>query len=96
MHSRTVGSAGAAVVVALATACSKPPPPPPPAAQRTTCGDVLSVALPAGFTCTPHPSPVVTAAFECRDQRASQHPACARHQRLHASSTRLESPIIIR
>ncbi len=63
MHSRTVGSAGAAVVVALATACSKPPPPPPPAAQRTTCGDVLSVALPAGFTCTPHPSPVVTAAF---------------------------------
>ena len=51
------------MVVALATACSKPPPPPPPAAQRTTCGDVLSVALPAGFTCTPHPSPVVTAAF---------------------------------
>jgi hypothetical protein len=63
MHSRTVGSAGTAVVVALAAACSKPPPPPPPAAQRTTCGEVLSVALPAGFTCTPKPTPVVTAAF---------------------------------
>ena len=51
------------MVVALATACSKPPPPPPPAAQRTTCGDVLSVALPPGFTCAPKPSPVLTAAF---------------------------------
>lgn len=63
MHSRTVGSAGAAAVVAFATACSTPPPPPPPAAQRTTCGEVLSVALPAGFTCTPKPSPIVTAGF---------------------------------
>jgi len=51
------------VVIALATACSDPPPPPPPAAQRTTCGEVLSVALPTGFTCTPNPTPVVTAAF---------------------------------
>jgi hypothetical protein len=51
------------VVVALATACSSPPPPPPPAAQRTTCGEVLSVVLPTGFSCTPNPSPVVTAAF---------------------------------
>jgi len=63
MHSRTVGSAGAAVVVAFAAACSTPPPPPPPAPQRTTCGDVLSVALPPGFTCAPKPSPVLTAAF---------------------------------
>lgn len=63
MHSRTVGSAGAAVAVALAAACSTPPPPPPPVPQRTTCGDVLSVALPPGFTCTPKPSPVLTAAF---------------------------------
>jgi hypothetical protein len=63
MHSRTGGPAGAAVVVALATACSGPPPAPPPVAQRTTCGEVLSLALPAGVTCTPSPSPVVTAAF---------------------------------
>jgi hypothetical protein len=63
MHSRTAASAGAAVLVTLAAACSAPPPPPPPVAQRTTCGDVLSVALPTGFTCTPNPSPVVTAAF---------------------------------
>jgi hypothetical protein len=50
------------VVAALATACSDPPPPAPPAPLRTTCGEVLSVALPTGFTCTPNPSPVVTAA----------------------------------
>jgi len=50
------------VVAALATACSDPPPPAPPAPQRTTCGEVLSVALPTGFTCTPNPSPVLTAA----------------------------------
>jgi len=50
-------------VVAFAAACSTPPPPPPPAPQRTTCGDVLSVALPPGFTCAPKPSPVLTAAF---------------------------------
>lgn len=63
MHSRTVGSAGAAVLVAIVAACSPPPPPPPAAAQRTTCGDVLSVALPPGFTCTPRASPAMTAAF---------------------------------
>ncbi len=57
------GSAGAALLLALAAACSTPPPPAPPAPKRTACGDVLSVALPAGFTCTPNPSPVVTAAF---------------------------------
>ena len=51
------------MVVALAIACSDPPPPPPPAAQRATCGEVLSVSLPTGFTCTPNPSPIVTAAF---------------------------------
>ena len=50
------------MVVALAIACSDPPPPPPPAAQRTTCGEVISVALPTGFTCTPNPSPIVTGA----------------------------------
>jgi len=63
MHSRTAASVGAAVLVALAAGCSTPPPPPPPAAQRISCGDVLSVALPPGFTCTPNPTPVVTAAF---------------------------------
>jgi hypothetical protein len=62
MHSRTVGCAGAAAV-ALAAGCSEPPPAPPATAQRTTCAEVLSVALPAGFTCKPNPSPVVTAAF---------------------------------
>jgi hypothetical protein len=63
MYSRSAGSAGAAVVVALTTACSTPPPPPPPLPQRTACGDVLSVALPPGFSCTPRPSSVVASAF---------------------------------
>ncbi|MEO5821694.1 MAG: hypothetical protein ABIT71_14425 [Vicinamibacteraceae bacterium] len=63
MYSRSAGSAGAAVIVTLATACGSPPPPAPPAPQRTACGDVLSVALPPGFTCTPSASPVVTSAF---------------------------------
>ena len=39
-----------------ATACSSAPPPAPATPQRTTCGEVLSVALPQGFTCTPHPT----------------------------------------
>jgi hypothetical protein len=63
MYSRMAGSAGAAVLVALAAACSTPPPPPPPTPQRTSCGDLLSVALPPGFTCTPHASPVAASAF---------------------------------
>ena len=62
MHSRAVGSAGAAVAVALAAACGDPPAPPPPVPQRTTCGDVISVALPAGFSCKPTPSAVVATA----------------------------------
>jgi hypothetical protein len=32
------------------------PPPAPATPQRTTCGEVLSLALPQGFTCTPHPT----------------------------------------
>lgn len=63
MCSRIAGLAGASVLVALATACSEPPPPPPPTPQRTACGDVLSVALPPGFTCTAKPSSVAAAAF---------------------------------
>jgi hypothetical protein len=64
MHSRTAGSvAGAAALAALATACSSPPPPAPPTPQRTTCADVLSVALPPGFTCTARPSPAFVSAF---------------------------------
>jgi hypothetical protein len=63
MCSRMAGLAGAAALVATAAACSAPPPPPPPLPQRTACGDVLSVALPPGFTCTPNPSPVAAAAF---------------------------------
>jgi hypothetical protein len=37
-------------------ACTSAPPPAPATPQRTTCGEVLSVALPQGFTCTPHPT----------------------------------------
>jgi hypothetical protein len=51
------------VLAALVAACSAPPPPPPAAPQRTTCGDVLSVALPRGFSCTPKASPAMTTAF---------------------------------
>ena len=50
------------MAVALATACADPPAPPPPVPQRTACGEVLSVALPTGFTCKPNPSPVAATA----------------------------------
>jgi hypothetical protein len=49
----TVAAGGA---LAVTTACSSAPPPAPATPQRTTCGEVLSVALPQGFTCTPHPT----------------------------------------
>jgi hypothetical protein len=39
-----------------AAACSSAPPPAPATPQRTTCGEVLSLALPPAFTCTPHPT----------------------------------------
>jgi hypothetical protein len=63
MHRRTAGSSATAVIAAVAAACSSPPPPPAPTPQRTTCADVLSVALPPGFTCAARPSPAFTSAF---------------------------------
>jgi hypothetical protein len=63
MHCRPAGSAATAVLASLAAACSSPPPPAPPTPQRTTCADVLSVALPPGFTCSPRPSPAFISAF---------------------------------
>jgi hypothetical protein len=52
-----------AAVASIAAACGSAAPSGPPAPKRTTCADVLSVALPDGFTCSPRPSPVYTAAF---------------------------------
>ena len=54
--------AGAALAVAAA-ACGSAAPPPPATPQRTTCGEVLSVALPQGFTCTPHPTTAFASAL---------------------------------
>lgn len=51
-----------AVLVALG-ACSSAPPPPPAGPQRTTCGDVLSVSLPEGYTCTPSPTTELASAL---------------------------------
>jgi hypothetical protein len=51
-----------AVLVALG-GCSSPPPPPPAGPQRTTCGDVLSISLPEGYTCTPYPTTELVSAL---------------------------------
>jgi hypothetical protein len=51
------------VLAPLAAACSSAPPPAPAAPQRTTCAEVLSLALPPGFTCTPHPTSELTSAL---------------------------------
>jgi len=54
-----------AVTVGLVAvgACSSTPPPAPSGPQRTTCGDVLSIALPEGYTCTPYPSTELASAL---------------------------------
>ena len=63
MRSRSAFAAVAAVVAALAAACSSAPPPAPPTPQRTTCAEILSLALPPGFTCAPHPTTELTTAL---------------------------------
>jgi hypothetical protein len=59
-------AAAAIAIVAgsvLAGACGSEAPPAAPVAHRSTCGDVFSLELPAGFTCTPRAAAPVTTVF---------------------------------
>jgi hypothetical protein len=56
MRWRVVPAGAVTVVLVALAACSSPPPPPPAGPQRTTCGDIVSIALPEGYTCTPFPT----------------------------------------
>jgi hypothetical protein len=63
MRWRVVPATAVTVVLVALGACSSPPPPPPAGPQRATCGDVLSISLPEGYTCTPHPTTELASAL---------------------------------
>lgn len=63
MRWRVVPATAFTVVLVALGACSSPPPPPPAGPQRATCGDVLSLALPEGYTCTAYPTTELASAL---------------------------------
>lgn len=63
MRWRVVPTGAVTVVLVALGACSSPPPPPPAGPQRTTCGDILSISLPEGYTCTPFPTTELASAL---------------------------------
>jgi hypothetical protein len=63
MRSLSGRAAGIAVLGLIAAACGPSGPAAPAAPQRSTCAEVLSIALPAGFTCSPRSTPAFASAF---------------------------------